>query len=81
MSKLRALVEPLFTSNRSKMPEITEIFWMPLKPGAEDSPAVAELKKSGEALIAQPDLKHSYHGHPIEIEHSVEIVNGKQSNV
>ena len=59
------------------MPEITEVSWLPLKKNTDNHPAIAELKKSGDALLAQAGLKHSYHGKPFEVPDSVEMVNGE----
>ena len=47
------------------MSEIAELSWLPLKPGADNSPIIAELKRPGGSLLAQPGLKNSYYGNPI----------------
>ncbi|KAK1832543.1 hypothetical protein QBC39DRAFT_68353 [Podospora conica] len=57
------------------MPLITELSWLPFKPGTESSDAATALKDLGPQLASQPGLEGHWRGAPLERPNSLEFVN------
>jgi len=56
---------------------ITEISWLPFKPGTEERDAAAALKGLGPKLASQPGLQGHWCGARLERPNSLEFVNGR----